>query len=217
MFLSLEGLNYNTANKNDEILNPDELYGSLNDKELWTKVIEGDKDALAFIYSRYFHSLFNYGARFNPDESLVKDCIHDLFVSIWLGRERLSVTDNIKYYLMASLKRRISSLARKGLLQQLFDGDAAGIQFTGSHEEVMIGRQADQERRRKLAAVMTKLPRRQQEILYLRYYEGFDTKETAAIMSLSVNSTYVLLSKALNFLKKNSDQLLLLAIILLSN
>ena len=187
------------------------MYGSLNDKELWTKVIEGDKDALAFIYSRYFQSLFNYGTRFNTDESLVKDCIHDLFVGIWLGRERLSVTDNIKYYLMASLKRKIASHIQKGLLQKLFDNESMLSQFTGSHEEVMIGRQSDQELRQKLAEVMKKLPARQQEILYLRYYEGFDTKETAEIMSLSVNSTYVLLSKALNFLKKNSDKLLLLA------
>ncbi|UYQ92117.1 sigma-70 family RNA polymerase sigma factor [Chitinophaga horti] len=191
------------------------MYGNLNDKALWTKVIEGDKEALAFIYNRYFHSLFNYGARFNPDESLVKDCIHDLFVSIWLGRERLSVTDNIKYYLMASLKRRISAHSQKGTLQRLFDNDTAPGQHTGSHEEEMIGRQADLERRQKLAKVMEKLPKRQQEILYLRYYEGFDTKQTAELMSLSVNSTYVLLSKALNYLKKNSDQLLLLAGILL--
>lgn len=191
------------------------MYGSLKDKELWMKVIEGDKDALAFIYNRYFHSLFSYGARFNPDESLIKDCIHDLFVSIWLGRERLSVTDNIRYYLMASLKRKISGHMQKGVLQQLFDNDTSPANFTGSHEDVIIGRQADQERRQKLAAVMNKLPRRQQEILYLRYYEGFDTKETAEIMSLSVNSTYVLLSKALNFLKKHSDQLLLLAGLLL--
>lgn len=184
------------------------MYGSLNDKELWSKVIEGDKEALAFIYNRYFHSLFNYGTRLNADENLVKDCIHDLFVGIWLGRERLSVTDNIKYYLLASLKRKISGYVQKGVLQRLFYQESMLSHFTGSHEEEMIGRQSDLELRQKLARVMKQLPRRQQEILYLRYYEGFDTKETAAMMSLSVNSTYVLLSKALNYLKKNSDQLL---------
>jgi DNA-directed RNA polymerase specialized sigma24 family protein len=58
--------------------------------------------------------------------------------------------------------------------------------------------------------VIRGLPRRQREILYLRYYEGLDTRETAAIMSLSVSSAYVLLSKALNYLKQHSDKLICL-------
>jgi len=64
---------------------------------------------------------------------------------------------------------------------------------------------------------MSSLPRRQREILYLRFYEGLDPQQTAEIMSLSVNSTYVLLSKALNYLKKNSDQLLPLLLIVLEH
>jgi len=189
------------------------LYGHLHDKALWSKVIEGDKDALAFIYKTYFNSLYQYGMKLQPDEGLVKDCIHDLFVTIWFSRERLSVTDSIKYYLLASLKRKIASQQQKGLLGRLWDDSPT---FTSSHEEVLIGEQSNLELRAKLGKIMDKLPRRQKEILYLRYYEGLDTKETAAIMELSVNSTYVLLSKALNYLKKNSDKLISILLLMIS-
>lgn len=188
------------------------MYGSLHDKALWGKVIEGDKDALAFIYKTYFNSLFKYGMKLNPDEGLVKDCMHDLFVSIWLSRERLSSTDSIKYYLLASLKRKITSQQQKS---RLFS-NTHETAFASSPEEVLIGEQTNLELRAKLAKIMDQLPRRQKEILYLRYYEGLDTKETAAMMDLSVNSTYVLLSKAINYLKKHSDKLITASFLIIS-
>jgi len=183
------------------------LYGSLDDKALWARVMEGDKDALAFIYNTYFPSLYRYGMKLCPDSNLVKDSIHDLFTGIWLSRERLSATDSIRFYLLASLKRRISR--QQGLLNRWADQSVA-MPFAGSHEEVLIGEQTDKERKEKLEKVINGLPRRQREILYLRYYEGLDTQETAAIMSLSVSSAYVLLSKALNYLKQHSDKLICL-------
>lgn len=189
------------------------MYGHLHDKALWGKVIEGDKDALAFIYKTYFNSLFKYGMKLHPDEGLVKDCIHDLFISIWLSRERLSLTDSIKYYLLASLKRKIASQQQKG---RAFDAFPAEMAFSSSPEDLLIGEQSHRELRAKLTKVMDQLPRRQKEILYLRYYEGLDTKETAAMMELSVNSTYVLLSKAINYLKKHSDKLITVSLLIIS-
>lgn len=190
------------------------MYGSLNDSALWSKVMEGDQDALAFIYSTHFHSLYRYGMKLHADGNLVKDCIHDLFTGIWLSRERLSVTDSIKFYLLASLKRKIGR-QQQGVFSRLFEH--AEEPFTHSREEDLIKEQASAERTQKLEKVMSNLPRRQREILYLRFYEGLDTQQTAEIMSLSVNSTYVLLSKALNYLKKNSDQLLPLLLIVLEH
>jgi RNA polymerase sigma factor (sigma-70 family) len=180
-------------------------YSSLNDQELWSKLINGDEDALAFIYNTYFPSLYKYGMKILTDSSIIKDCIHDLFAALWFSRERLSDTDSIKYYLFASLKRRIVRHSRKGVLHRLLD---PAINSTPSQEQTIIDKQSSQERSKKLEKVIRKLPKRQKEILYLRYYEGLTTQETADIMSLSVNSTYVLLSKALNYLKKHSDELI---------
>lgn len=196
----------------NKILNQGESYANLPDKALWSKLIEGDKDALAFIYRSYFTSLFKYGMKLNPDESLVKDSIHDIFVSIWLSRERLSLTDSIKYYLLASLKRKISAQLQKGQPDGLLE-HLSGNEH--SPEEVLIGEQSGLELRAKLAKVMDQLPPRQKEILHLRFYEGLDPRQTAAIMDLSINSAYVLLSKALNYLKKHSDQIMISLFLLL--
>lgn len=178
-------------------------YSCLNDKELWSKLINGDEDALAFIYNTYFPSLYKYGMKIFTESGVVKDCIHDLFAALWFSRERLSDTDSIKYYLFASLKRRIVRHSRPGLLQRFLETAVSAP----SVEQTIIEEQSSQERSKKLEKVIKKLPKRQKEILYLRYYEGLTTQETADIMSLSIDSTYVLLSKALNYLRKHSDEL----------
>lgn len=182
----------------------DNSYSCLNDKELWSKLINGDEDALAFIYNTYFPSLYKYGMKIIMESGIVKDCIHDLFAALWFSRERLSDTDTIKYYLFASLKRRIVRHSRPGLLHRLLEPAVSAP----SVEQIIIEEQSSQERSKKLEKVIKKLPKRQKEILYLRYYEGLTTQETADIMSLSIDSTYVLLSKALNYLRKHSDELI---------
>lgn len=181
-------------------------YASLSDQALWNKVKAGDRGALDFVYRQHFGPLFGYGMKLRPDETLVQDAIHDVFVSIWQGRGGLSDTDSIRYYLLSSLKRRILRHLGKQLVltddpADLFDAPSA------SPEDDLIGKQSDQQRRARLAGVMSELPPRQREVLYLRYYHGLDTRETADIMSLSVNSAYVLLSKALKYLKDNSDKI----------
>jgi RNA polymerase sigma factor (sigma-70 family) len=186
-------------------------YTELSDQELWSRLINGDEGALAFIYNTWFPSLYKYGMKLHADSSVVKDCIHDLFTGLWHRRANLSVTDSIKYYLLASLKRNIAKHSRKEGVFQVFDSLTTEHQsHMPSHEQKIIDEQAIDEKRQKLNRVIEKLPKRQKEILYLRYYEGLSAQETADIMSLSVNSTYVLLSKALNYLKNHSGDLMVL-------
>lgn len=183
-------------------------YVQLKDEELWLKLKAGDKGSLAFIYRTYCSVLYNYGIKLVPDEHLVLDCIHDLFVTLWQSRRRLSVTNSIKFYLFACLKRAImtqSKLSHK--LSSYVSGSEARFEFVASPENDLILRQTDQQKKDKLLRMINKLPKRQKEVLFLRYYEGLSAKEVASLMSLSINSTYVLLSKALNFLKRNRDNL----------
>lgn len=193
------------SNGTEHIIETGGTYAHLSDPALWNKVKEGDRGALDYIYRQHFRPLFGYGMKVHADETLVQDAIHDVFVSIWQGRSGLSSTDSIRYYLLSSLKRRI--LRHLGRQLVLHDDDTFYDAPASSPEDDLIGRQNDLQRRARLAGVMSQLPPRQQEVLYLRYYHGLDTRETADIMSLSVNSAYVLLSKALKYLKDNSDKI----------
>lgn len=186
-------------------------YSGLEDEILWNNLKAGDRDAFSVLYSRYFPRLFNYGMKLTRDTETVQDHIHDLFVTLWKTRQRLSVTSSVKFYLYACLKRRVAGELKRGKplsMDVIFNRSGSAFEIIHSPEDDLILEQTELLKRKKLLQLINKLSSRQREVLFLRYYEGLSTAEVAAIMSLNVNSTYVLLSKALDFLKKHRDKLL---------
>ena len=55
--------------------------------------------------------------------------------------------------------------------------------------------------------VLNKLPARQQEIIFLRFYEGLSYEEIADVMGIQLSSTYKLLYKALENLQQSLARL----------
>lgn len=65
---------------------------------------QGDHKSFAQLYDMYVNQLFNFGLRLTTDRELLKDCIHDVFVKIYVKREELSEVVNFRSYLFISLK-----------------------------------------------------------------------------------------------------------------
>lgn len=183
----------------------------LKDELLWDKLKTGDREAFSTLYKRYFSHLFNYGMKLTPQTETVQDCIHDLFVTIWKTRQRLSATSSVKFYLYACLKRGVAARLKEGRTRSLdavFNRPESAFEFVLSPEDNLILEQTELLKRKKLLQLINRLSPRQKEVLFLRYYEGLSAGEVAAVMSLNINSTYVLLSKALDFLKRHRNKLL---------
>jgi DNA-directed RNA polymerase specialized sigma24 family protein len=81
---------------------------SLPDNKIWEAYQKGNKEALEIIYRRHVNDLYNYGMKIKGHESLIKDCIQELFVELWYSKNNLSSTDNIKYYLLRAIKFKIN-------------------------------------------------------------------------------------------------------------
>lgn len=175
-------------------------YSALSDEEVWNELRRGAKNALGCIYQRYFDILYNYGMKFCRDEERIKDCIQDLFVNLWKSRATISSTSSVKFYLFVCLKRSITDH------RPFFEQSANNFEFVASREDELIIEQSREQERVQLLRLINKLSRRQKEVLYLRYFEGLSTREVAALMSLNVKSVYVLLSKALDFLRKRRNK-----------
>src|SRR6186713_841419 len=70
------------------------------DAVVWAALQQGHRKALDYIFEKHTRLLYAYGARITGDVLLVEDCIQDIFVELWNRHERLSATDNIKFYLL---------------------------------------------------------------------------------------------------------------------
>ena len=169
----------------------------------WHAFKQGDWDAFTALYGEFYELLNNYGRKFTRDADLIQDVVHDLFVRLWTTRARLGDPVSVKNYLYKALRstlfRKIQSLSK---FVELDNEGGFEVNFIPDASF----RQEEQELRKQVIALVNTLPPRQQEIIFLRFYEGMSYEEIAAIMDINMSSTYKLLYKALDNLQKVSDK-----------
>lgn len=187
--------------------------------DLWAAFKNGDEQAYEFMFKHHYKNLFNYGLKINRDAEEVRDCIQQLFAGLWESRMRLGSNTCIRSYLLASLRRII--LRRLKVRYQYINIDQVSPSFyvETSVESKYITQQREVERSKMLAELIAKLPDRQKEALYLRFYGDHSFGEIAEIMGITTRAVYKLVYKALDHLsleiaEKRSKVSFLLSILL---
>lgn len=169
--------------------------------DTWLSFREGNWDAYTRLYNAFYGPLNNYGVKFTRDITLVEDSVHDLYVKLWTSRNRLGNPASVKNYLYKSFRnilfRKINNTKRYDTLSITSDNDGFHVNFPSQAHEPH-----HKEIREQLNIFIKQLSPRQQEIIFLRFYEDFSYEEISEIMSIDVNSAYKLLYKALDSLQK---------------
>ena len=75
--------------------------------KLWESFIKGDKKALALLFQRYYEELFNYGKKLTNSKNITEDCLQDLFLRLWINREKLPEIKNLKAFLLTSIRNQL--------------------------------------------------------------------------------------------------------------
>ena len=182
---------------------------------LWGLFLQGDRHAFAEIYDAHIDDLFHYGMHFCQEKERVKDCLQDLFQDLWISRAHLSADiQNVRYYLISSLRRRLLRALRKDRRYQHRDSwEAFEFEYTLPLENQLIQQETLEAQKRLLQEGLANLTRRQREAIYLRFFQNLNYNEVADIMSMQVDSVYNTISKAIGILKKNLSLPLLLLLL----
>lgn len=164
----------------------------------WNAFRRGDERAYERMFREHYRVLYNYGLKTYNDKEEVKDCIQELFLRLWQSRERLGDCYSVKSYLMASLRRIIL----RRIKTKHFHADVDNIDPAFTHgtsaEQNKIEEQEERTRIELLAEVLQKIPDRQKEAIYLRYYGELSFEEISEIMGITTRAVYKLIYKALD-------------------
>jgi len=206
--MSIDHLQYHT----DEQINhgPDEHSVFMNEYMLWKSFKEGDLEAYALIYRKYFFVLYQYGKKICNDHELVEDSIQELFIKIWSNRKNLNETTSIKYYLLAALKRK---------LLDTFRGPQARLQSENAFSDdsflIAEDREEDEmfEQKEAILKALNRLSAHQQKLLHLKFYKNLSNKEIAEELGITIQSVYNAVFKTLKSLREQLS-MIVFAIIL---
>jgi RNA polymerase sigma factor (sigma-70 family) len=177
-----------------------------NDSQLWQQLKNGSELALGKLIKKYFNLLQNYGYKFVRNEDFVKDCVQEVFVEIWSRRQNISQPDSVRAYLLSSVRKRI---LRESVRQKIngedeiinIENDLKFAEF--SPELIIIEQENTEETIQKVAVLLNLLPKRQREVVYLRFYQNLERDEIAQIMGVNAQSVSNLLQAAFKTIREN--------------
>ncbi len=169
-----------------------------DEKLLWIRFLKGDNQVLSLIYLQHSNALFDYGCRFTVDRDLVKDCIQEVFCTLIRTRKNLFETDNIRLYLLKSLKRRIiRELSSTKLHANLPQSDDYPFDLRWSDNLDDQLKEIEEEHRQLIANAMLSLTERQKEAIYLRFNRGLEYEEISYLLNLNYQSSRALIHRAI--------------------
>jgi RNA polymerase sigma factor (sigma-70 family) len=158
-------------------------------------------------YKEHVDALYAYALHMGFDEQTAMDAIHDLFYKLCLRQTSIDDLENLRFYLIRSLRNRLIDIRRSQREFAILDNDEQeSIGELPFHLEVtvedeMIMEEEKEEIRKKIEKVLSSLTHRQREIIFLRYINEYSYEEIAAIMQISVESSRNLLSRTIARLK----------------
>lgn len=169
----------------------------------WSRMKNGDPQALEAIYRAHVRSLVRYGLKVTHDLDLIKDSIQDLFLEIWRNRENLADTSHPKFYLFRALRNKLSKAYSKQSFVSENELRLASDSLLEEYVELAItNRETEAETRQTLKQLLHKLPQRQQEAVYLRFYHNISYERIAELMSMNYQSVLNLMQRAIKALRK---------------
>lgn len=169
---------------------------------LWDDFRGGSQEAFSQLYELFAADLYRYGYNLVRNKQLVEDCLHELYLHLHAKRSQLGPTDNIRFYLYRSLRRRLTDALTK---LNKFDSDDYAFDnaefLIQPYENDLIEQQTLERRKQIVVAELNKLPKRQKEILYLVYMKGLTYQQAADVMEITMKSVYNTINVALTTLR----------------
>ena len=170
---------------------------------IWTRFKAGDQEAFAVLYNHHVNALYNYGIKLCKDKDIVKDALQDLFLELFLNRDKLRISpEHLKFYLLLALKRNLIKKLKSGRKVRHEFNESVDFEPQYSIEFQIMEQEKDEEINRKVSDAIRQLPPKQKEAIYLRYNESLEYEEIATILEITVESVRKQVHRALKTVRE---------------
>lgn len=179
------------------------IYTQQSDDALATLLREGDEEAFTVLYERYHAFLYHFSLKFLKSPEMSEGVVHDVFLKLWEGREKINPTLSLKGYLTKICKNHVLNLLSRALREQGWKNEALGeIQTVANYarsntEDAVIF--ADYERL--VEEAITQLPAQRQKIFRIYRQEDKPIDEIAQALSISKGTVKDHLLKANRYVR----------------
>lgn len=170
---------------------------------LWDNFRNGNDDAYILIYRKYVQSLYFQGFQITQNKEIIKDCIQDVFVKLYKYRSSLGNTDNVKLYLLTSMRNQLLTTLSKE--KKYIDIERSDVNNLNEQnvEDIFIQQEDEVVLSDTISSIMSLLTDRQKEAIRYRYIECLSTEEICILMNLNYQSLQNILTRSLKKIRQH--------------
>lgn len=170
------------------------------DFDLWELVKQGDEKAFSTLFHRYSPKIYSTAFSYIQDKEISEQIVHDIFIALWINRDRLEIKSFGAYLTAASRYKvykylAVSKKIRLDYKEDLDDLALASIQNAGYHNIVY------NELSKSIDSGLLHLPKRCREIFIMSRKQFLTNDEIASKLGISKRSVENQITRALKHLR----------------
>ena len=166
-----------------------------NEAEILAEIAGGDKRAFEVLFRNYHKYVLAFSKKITRSDDLAKEIVQDVFLKIWLGREKLKSLETFGAYLNTMVRHHCFNALRQ-LSQEVKSNEVFRLkvsELSDSTEQELNYREAENILNQ---AVETLSP--QQRMVYiLCHQQGMKYEEAAIKMGISPQTVHAYMKDAL--------------------
>ncbi|MCD7970287.1 MAG: RNA polymerase sigma factor [Alistipes sp.] len=164
----------------------------------FSRFAQGERGLFRVVYDRYIHDLYSYGRGLCYSHDNCLDAIQDVFTRIYgMGPEELARISNIRYYLLRSMRNRLTDISRRSgnLSENIEDHPFIADVSVATHE--MDSMEEDRLLAGQVRRLLELLTPRQREAVYLRFMQEMEYEQIADILKMEPGSVRTLVFRGI--------------------
>jgi len=174
-------------------------------EEIIRRLKNEDKLAVDELFSHYYARLYHFSKSILKVETGIDDILQDVFVKIWLNRQKIGNAETFNAYVFTITKNEVLNLIRSNLRDNTFR-DELFMQAVAQEYQTQNPLEFD-EIKTAIDKIVASLPEKRQQVFILSRTDGLSNKEIAQKLNIAEKTVEDHITHSIRHLKSSLKEM----------